>query len=80
MLTGTLPIYPVLLPLQSGGVFNLGKTTWQELVARDINAFGMHSGLSQEDFGWGSPSFHKMVSAPQPLSLRTARGRGGARM
>ena len=33
----------------------------QELIARNINTFAMNSGLSQDDFGWGSASFHKMV-------------------
>ena len=41
----------------------------QELEARSISqAFAMASGLTQEDFGWGSPTFHKMVS-PRRLSL-----------
>ena len=33
----------------------------QELVARQVHCFGMQSGLSMEDFGWGSKQFHKMV-------------------
>ena len=33
----------------------------QELVKRRISTFAMHSGLSEDDFGWGSPTFHKMV-------------------
>ena len=33
----------------------------QELVKRGIPTFAMHSGLSEDDFGWGSPTFHKMV-------------------
>eukprot|EP00884_Botryococcus_braunii_P011901 jgi/Botrbrau1/20711/Bobra.0058s0040.1 len=32
----------------------------KELVDRGINTFAMASGLSLEDFGWGSPTFHKM--------------------
>eukprot|EP00884_Botryococcus_braunii_P011897 jgi/Botrbrau1/20708/Bobra.0058s0037.1 len=32
----------------------------KELVNRGINAFAMKSGLSLGDFGWGSPTFHKM--------------------
>ncbi|CAK0784493.1 hypothetical protein CVIRNUC_007697 [Coccomyxa viridis] len=32
----------------------------QELVKRRISTFAMHSGLSEDDFGWGSPTFHKM--------------------
>jgi arabinosyltransferase len=31
------------------------------LVAKGVNAFAMGSGLSLGDFGWGSPTFHKMV-------------------
>ena len=42
----------------------------QELVKRRISTFAMHSGLSEDDFGWGSPTFHKMVthlsSCPEP--------------
>ena len=30
-----------------------------------INTFAMHSGLSEDDFGWGSPTFHKMVRRTQ---------------
>jgi hypothetical protein len=30
-------------------------------VEQGINTFAMHSGLSEDDFGWGSPTFHKMV-------------------
>jgi len=30
------------------------------LVACGINTFSMQSGLSTNDFGWGSPTFHKM--------------------
>ena len=33
----------------------------QALVDRGVNCFGMQSGLSTEDFGWGSKQFHKMV-------------------
>lgn len=40
----------------------------QELVDRGINTFAMHSGLSEEDFGWGSPTFHKMVISLTSLS------------
>lgn len=38
---------------------------------RGINTFAMHSGLTEEDFGWGSPNFHKMVSwhAERTLSI-----------
>jgi len=32
----------------------------EELVARGINCFSLHSGLPTSDFGWGSKSFHKM--------------------
>lgn len=32
----------------------------QALLERGINCFGMQSGLSIEDFGWGSKQFHKM--------------------
>lgn len=32
-----------------------------ELVARQVHCFGMQSGLSTDDFGWGSQQFHKMV-------------------
>jgi len=31
-----------------------------ELVLRGVNTFSMQSGLSENDFGWGSPTFHKM--------------------
>ena len=34
-------------------------------MERGINTFAMHSGLSEDDFGWGSPTFHKMVRKPQ---------------
>jgi hypothetical protein len=40
-----------------------GYNAWQELVDRGINTFAMHSGLTEDDFGWGSPNFHKMVPA-----------------
>ncbi len=33
----------------------------EALLQRGINCFGMQSGLSIEDFGWGSKQFHKMV-------------------
>lgn len=33
----------------------------QTLVKKGITAFAMQSGLSKDDFGWGSPTFHKMV-------------------
>ncbi len=33
----------------------------EALLERGINCFGMQSGLSIEDFGWGSKQFHKMV-------------------
>ncbi|KAA6425748.1 MAG: glycosyltransferase family 77 [Trebouxia sp. A1-2] len=32
----------------------------QALLERGINCFGMQSGLSIDDFGWGSKQFHKM--------------------
>jgi len=32
----------------------------KELVHRGVNTFSMRSGLSTSDFGWGSPTFHKM--------------------
>lgn len=40
----------------------------KELVHRGVNTFSMRSGLSTSDFGWGSPTFHKMVRwhVPQP--------------
>lgn len=54
----------------------------QALVNRGVNCFGMQSGLSTEDFGWGSKQFHKMVCSPDghplqacmhdPLSTDTA--------
>lgn len=31
-----------------------------ELVARGINCFSMDTGLTKNDFGWGSASFHRM--------------------
>lgn len=34
-------------------------------MERGINTFAMHSGLSEDDFGWGSPTFHKMVRRAQ---------------
>ena len=33
----------------------------QILVEKGIPAFAMQSGLSTDDFGWGSATFHKMV-------------------
>ena len=33
---------------------------YDELAARGITAFSMQSGLTTEDFGWGSSNFHKM--------------------
>ena len=33
----------------------------QALASHGINTFAMRSGLSRDDFGWGSPQFHKMV-------------------
>ena len=33
----------------------------QVLVDKGIPAFAMQSGLSKDDFGWGSATFHKMV-------------------
>ena len=48
-------------------------TLLQELVKRRISTFAMHSGLSEDDFGWGSPTFHKMVMqlspCPEPACL-----------
>ena len=32
----------------------------EELVERKIPAFGMSSGLSLDDFGWGTSTFNKM--------------------
>ncbi|EIE21596.1 hypothetical protein COCSUDRAFT_17381, partial [Coccomyxa subellipsoidea C-169] len=32
----------------------------QALVDRGVHTFAMRSGLSEDDFGWGSASFHKM--------------------
>jgi hypothetical protein len=40
-----------------------------ELVHRGINTFSMQSGLSESDFGWGSPTFHKMVRPGPNLAL-----------
>ena len=39
------------------------------LVDRGIPAFAMSSGLTTADFGWGSPTFHKMVGARALLAL-----------
>ena len=33
---------------------------YDELAARDIATFSMTSNLTTNDFGWGSPTFHKM--------------------
>ena len=34
----------------------------QKLAEAGINTFSMNSGLTENDFGWGSENFHKMVS------------------
>ena len=32
----------------------------QALAKRGVNTFAMSTGLTQEDYGWGSATFHKM--------------------
>lgn len=36
----------------------------EKLAMAGVNTFSMNSGLTTEDFGWGSKSFHKMVLYP----------------
>jgi hypothetical protein len=43
------------------------------LIEFRVPAFSMDSGLSTEDFGWGSPTFHKM--GREKISLIQVRGR-----
>ena len=33
----------------------------EKLASTGVNTFSMNSGLTTEDFGWGSKTFHKMV-------------------
>ena len=33
----------------------------EKLARAGVNTFSMNSGLTTEDFGWGSKNFHKMV-------------------
>ena len=33
----------------------------EKLALAGVNTFSMNSGLTTEDFGWGSKNFHKMV-------------------
>ena len=37
----------------------------QVLALAGVHTFSMNSGLTTEDFGWGSKNFHKMVCAPR---------------
>lgn len=39
------------------------------LLAREVPAFSMSSGLTLDDFGWGTPTFHKMVGWPSDLLM-----------
>lgn len=53
-----------LLPLGGDMLSSVSLPSWcmsQALVDRGVHTFAMRSGLSEDDFGWGSASFHKMV-------------------
>lgn len=39
----------------------MDDTLLQKLAAGGVNTFSMNSGLTENDFGWGSANFHKMV-------------------
>ena len=41
----------------------------EALLERGVNCFAMQSGLSTDDFGWGSKQFHKMVRQDHLLSF-----------
>lgn len=41
----------------------MDDTLLQKLAASGVNTFSMNSGLTENDFGWGSANFHKMVRA-----------------
>jgi hypothetical protein len=40
------------------------------LVQKRIPTFSMSSGLTLGDFGWGTPTFHKMVRWLAPYAMR----------
>lgn len=48
------------------------------LVRAGIPCFAMQSGLTPEDFGWGSPQFHAMVCTQPILSLTRCSSSVGA--
>lgn len=39
----------------------------EHLLEKGVPTFSMSSGLTLDDFGWGSPTFHKMVRQQRPL-------------
>lgn len=40
------------------------------LIEREVPVFSMSSGLTLDDFGWGTPTFHKMVGASWRKAFR----------
>ena len=42
----------------------------EHLVEEGVPTFSMASGLTLDDFGWGTPTFHKMASAPRGAAGR----------
>jgi hypothetical protein len=46
----------------------MDDTLLQKLASGGINTFSMNSGLTENDFGWGSANFHKMVCAYSMLN------------
>ncbi len=43
----------------------------QVLAVAGVHTFSMNSGLTTEDFGWGSKNFHKMVCTLQSCIVIT---------
>jgi hypothetical protein len=39
----------------------MDDTLLELLLSKSVPTFGMSSGLTLGDFGWGTPTFHKMV-------------------
>ena len=46
----------------------MDDTLLQKLAASGVNTFSMNSGLTENDFGWGSANFHKMVRTHRAAS------------
>lgn len=52
---------PYLMPLCTGA---MDDKLLELLVEKKVPTFSMSSGLTLDDFGWGTPTFHKMVRPP----------------